>query len=369
MRKICHITSAHSRYDTRIFLKMCSSLAEYKSYSVFLVVADGQGDEIKNGVNIIDAGEKAQGRLSRMTQTTKKVYQKALELNCDIYHIHDPELIPNGLKLKKLKKKVVFDAHEDLPKQILGKHYLNKVIRVLLSKFFEKFEKYTCRKFDAILTATPHIRDKFLKINENCIDINNFPIMGELSNAIPWSEKLDEVCYVGGISQIRGIRELVKSFGYIDNVKLNLVGDFNEKSLEEEVKSYVEWDKINEFGFVNRSIVADIMSRSKAGIVTFHPLPNHIEAQPNKMFEYMSAGLPIITSNFPLWKEIVEGNNCGICVNPLEPQEIADAVKYIIANPEEAEKMGENGKKAVLEKYNWQNEAKKLVDCYKSLLD
>ena len=110
------------------------------------------------------------------------------------------------------------------------------------------------------------------------------------------------------------------------------------------------------------------MSCSKAGIVTFHPLPNHIDAQPNKMFEYMSAGLPIITSNFPLWKEIVEGNNCGICINPLEPKEIAQAIEYIITHPKEAEQMGQNGKKAVLEKYNWGVEEKKLFEIYKELI-
>jgi glycosyltransferase involved in cell wall biosynthesis len=110
------------------------------------------------------------------------------------------------------------------------------------------------------------------------------------------------------------------------------------------------------------------MSHSKAGIVTFHPLPNHIDAQPNKMFEYMSAGLPIITSNFPLWKEIVEGNSCGICVNPLDPEEIGKAIEYIISHSNEAEKMGQNGKKAVLEKYNWQVEEKKLFEVYEELL-
>ena len=93
-------------------------------------------------------------------------------------------------------------------------------------------------------------------------------------------------------------------------------------------------------------------------------MPNHVNALPNKMFEYMSAGLPVIASNFPLWKEIVEGNKCGLTVNPLSPKEIAEAIRYLLAHPEEARKMGENGRKAVLEKYNWDNESRKLMVFY-----
>ena len=109
------------------------------------------------------------------------------------------------------------------------------------------------------------------------------------------------------------------------------------------------------------------MGYSKAGLVTFLPSPNHLDAQPNKMFEYMSAGMPIITSNFPLWAEIVKENGCGLCVDPLKPEQIAIAIEYINSNPKEADNMGKNGKKAVLEKYNWGVEEVKLVNLYSRL--
>jgi glycosyltransferase involved in cell wall biosynthesis len=365
--KIIHLTSVHPRYDTRIFLKMCSSIAKQKGFEVSLVVADGNGNETKNDVNIIDVG-KLEGRVNRIFKTTKKVLKKAIELDGDIYHFHDPELIPVGLKLKKLGKKVIFDSHEDYPKEIIDREYLNKYLLKIISKSLLFYEKYTCEKFDAIITATPSIRDKFSKINKNSIDINNYSISEELSSDIKWSEKENKIIYVGGITKIRSIKEIVKSLKYLNDVQLILGGKFIEKDTEKEVRNYEEWKKVIYKGFVSREDYNNLLSISKVGLVLFHPYPNHVEAQPNKMFEYMSAGIPVIASDFPLWKDIIEKNNCGLCVNPLNPQEIANAVKYLIDNPLDAQKMGKNGKKAVMEKYNWNNEEKKLIELYKGLL-
>ncbi len=362
--KAVHISTVHPVFDTRIFYKECKSLVK-AGYEVHLIVQH-EKDEIIDGI-YIHALPKPKNRKERVSKLRKVALQRALKINAKIYHFHDPELIPLGLKLRKFGKKVIYDVHEDVPRQILSKEYLYPFLRPLIAKTFEIYENWASKKFNVIITATPHIRDRFIEINPNTIDINNYPKLDELFEPIDWEKRKNEICYIGGISRNRGIVELVKSLEYTDTV-LHLAGKFESEKLKNEVMSLKGWKKVKYYGFVDRQIVKRILGKVKIGVVTLHPTVNYLYSLPIKMFEYMSAGIPVLASDFPLWKEILEKNNCGVLVNPLNPKDIADGINYLLSNDNLMKQMGETGKILVKEKYNWENESRKLVLFYKKIV-
>lgn len=365
--RVAHLTSAHPRYDTRIFLKQCRSLAA-AGYETYLIVADGEGDGVRDGVRIRDAGA-ASGRRDRVFGATRRVLRRAIELDADVYHFHDPELLPIGLALKRRHKRVIYDAHEDVPRDILSKVYISAVARRPIAAVADRFERFASRRFDAVVAATPIIRDKFRSFGAVAVDVNNFPMLGELDIAATANEKAAEVCYVGGIASVRGIKEIVAAMSFCcSEARLNLAGTFDEAGLKADVEKLPGWDRVSELGYLSRPQVRDVLHRSVAGLVTLHPTQAYMDALPIKMFEYMSASIPVIASNFPLWREIVEANGCGLCVDPLNPAAIAVAIDKLMASPDLAREMGARGNEAIRQRYNWKAEERKLLSLYGQLL-
>jgi glycosyltransferase involved in cell wall biosynthesis len=361
---IVHLTSAHPRFDTRIFVKQCRSLKD-AGHDVTLVVADGMGNTVRDGVKIVDVGI-ATGRFSRMLSSTRRVIAAAKASDFEVCHIHDPELLAGGLLLKRSGKKVVYDAHEDLPRQIMAKSYLPRLVRRPVAWAAGTSERHICRRLDGVVAATPTIRDRFLSMGCKAIDINNYPDLRDVSvPASSWSRKARDVCYIGSISATRGVHELVRAAALLDgDTRIHLAGNFSEKATEREVRSHAGWSRIVPHGHVGRAAVNDILARSIAGIVTLHPTSSYVQSLPVKMFEYMAAGIPVVASDFPLWRQIVGPEECGIFVDPVDPSQIASALNYLVNNPEEAQRMGENGRRLVETKYNWKSEEKKLIGLY-----
>jgi glycosyltransferase involved in cell wall biosynthesis len=373
--KVCHITSVHSAMDTRILIKECQSLQK-AGHEVVYIVPNAE-DSVQFGVKIKGVSSTAANRLKRMVNTTSLVYEEALRQDADLYHFHDSELIPIGLKLKAKGKKVIYDVHEDLPEQILSKQWIPGPLRKSVAFGAKNFEKYASKRFDAVVTATPYINERFKTYNSNSVTIHNYPLLQELMKSTdvqdvpePLKDDKKRVVYLGGIYLLRGIKEMVRSVEKVNEtqpVEFRLGGSFAPASLEDEVKKMSGWKHVNYLGFLNRKEVKEELSYSNAGLVLLHPEPRFVVSYPIKLFEYMSAGLPVIASNFPLWQDIVRDNECGICVDPLNIEEIAKAIESILNNPDLAAEMGAKGRRAIEEKYNWEKESERLIELYERL--
>jgi glycosyltransferase involved in cell wall biosynthesis len=367
-RKVCILTSVHSPFDTRIFHKQAKTLAK-AGYEVALI-AQHDKDEIVDGIKIV-ALPRPRNRFWRMLGTWR-VFRLALKQKADIYHFHDPELLPTGLLLKLItQSRVIYDVHEDYPEAILTKHWLPSLARKPVACFFNFLEKWAASQLDYTIAATDDIAGKF-ESKGKVTTIKNYPILERFDSAFRRDIERPTLIYVGGLSQTRGISEIVQAMSYLDSsseAKLVLYGKFEPANYRDILKELNGFKKVAYRGWIEPEQVWLNMHKATIGMVCIHPVERYRIALPVKLFEYMAAGLPVIASNFPLWKEIVEGNNCGLTVNPLDPREIARAVEYLLGHPDEARKMGENGRKAVMEKYNWETESQKLLDLYEDLLN
>jgi len=338
------------------------------------LVAPNDSSETVDDVNVVHISNDKR-RLQRILVNSNQVFHKALQLKADLYHFHDPELIPAGLLLTFCGRSVVYDIHEDVPLALFApsRNYMPLSIKPYASWIIRHFENIAAKRFAALIAATPAIGLRFKSINKNTYIINNFPMTKELISPDPgpWNQRLNNVCYVGAISQERGLNEMIAAMGFLPNhldAKLKLAGPFSPSRLRDVALRMPEWRHVDELGFINRVQLSSLLGQVRAGLVLFHPDPNHIQSQPNKLFEYMSAGIPVIASDFPVWRKLVSETGCGLVVDPLDSKAIADAIEYLLTHPLEAETMGERGRETVKRFYNWEVEEKKLLTAYKNIL-
>ncbi len=367
MFKVCILTSVHQTFDTRIFHKEAKVLAG-AGYEVVLIVPHNQ-DEVVDGIQI-RALLKPRGRRERMMRTIWQLYQVAIAENAKIYHFHDPELIPVGFLLKLRGKRVIYDAHEDVPRQILSKYWISRGLRGFVAKAAGLIEALAVRYLDGVVAATPVIAKRF-PLGKRVL-VQNFPLAGELVSPkrMPYAGRSPLFAYVGAVSEIRGINEMVQAVALIPdklNARLILAGRFYPSQLESEIQSTHGWCRAEFLGWLSRVQLADLLGRVRAGLVVLHPTLNYLDSYPVKLFEYMSAGLPVVVSDFPLWRRIIEDAGCGILVDPLNPRLIAEAMRWLLEHPVEAEAMGRRGQQAIGERYKWDTEALKLLNFYKVL--
>ena len=366
MIKVCHMTSAHGVEDVRIFRKECVSLAE-AGYEVYLVER-GESYE-KNGVHIVGVGDIPANRRKRMTEGAKKVYKAGLALDADIYHFHDPELLPYGLKLKRKGKKVIFDSHEHTAEAILKKAWLPVAVRRGIHWTYSTYQASICRKLDAVVSVTPNIVNYFKAINSNTVQVANNPDFAEQVSAPSMDSR--RIVFAGGISSQWNHHCIIEALESLSDCRYTLCGPVDDGYFQM-LKALPAWNRVDYLGKIPHAQVSEEMSHSSIGLALLTPGHNTDWQKGTmgntKIFEEMMAGLPIVCTDFFLWKEFVDRYHCGICVDPTNVDEIASAIRYLLDNPEEARQMGENGRRAVKEEFNWGVEEKKLLALYEDIL-
>ena len=364
---VCHLTTVHRALDDRIFLRECRTLAA-SGYDVTIVAPEDSGGCV-DGVRV-HAVDSPRGRLARMTRTLLNVYLAALKRNARTYHLHDPELIPIGFLLRLQGKNVVYDSHEDLVTDVLVKEWIPERLRPAAQLLCHALVQATGAGYSAIVAATPTIAERFPSKKTSVI--RNYPVPDEIAGLgdFAYEHRPYNVIYLGGLTTIRGCREMVGAVGTAalpSGTRLVLAGTFQEPHLEAQLRGLPGWERVEFLGWQPRSRVSALLGSSRVGLCVLHPVPSYVDALPVKLFEYMAAGMPVIASDFPLWRAVVSKAGCGFLVDPRDTRAIGDAIAYLLNNPEEAAVMGRRGREAVLAEYNWAREAEALLGLYASL--
>jgi glycosyltransferase involved in cell wall biosynthesis len=367
--KIAHVSTVHRWNDTRIFHKMCVGLARV-GHDVHLIIP-AERDFSSNGVQI-HALKQGGTRLARILVRPWLACRVVLRLRPDLVHLHDPELLPLGLILQGLGYKIVFDSHEDYPEKFLTKTWLPSMLRKPLAVIVAVLDRIAGRFLSGVVAATPTVARAFGA--DRAVVVQNYSIVDTwgTDTSMAYADRPEAFTYVGGLSRDRGVEAMVEAMRQLHECRtgalLKLAGDFDPPELRACLENNPGWSQVEPLGWLDRAAVRQLFGSVRGGLVVLAPTSTYVTAVPTKLFEYMAAGLPVIVSDFPLMREIVERYGCGLLVDPTNPTEVATAMNRLLSHPQEAEAMGRAGRAAVMSEFNWQREEQRLLGLYGRIL-
>jgi len=366
--RVCIITVAHEARDERIFHKQALSLTG-AGYDVGMI-APWAASEESGPVRKLPLPE-FHGRVDRLVRGAWRALTMAWRERAAVYHFHDPELLPVGLALKLSGHRVIYDVHEDYSRKILSRQ-LPRILRTIASKGLRGFEAVCAWSFDHIITADSHVASLFAAAKTTVI-ANYPPLDFVQSSAAPSSCRHDaafRIVYVGGISHSRGIGKILDAVDLINDppVEFHLAGNVSDAGLLVRLKSH---PRVVYHGVLPWEQVSGLLTQADVGMLALQPIPA-FEYCPGeniiKLWEYLGVGLPVIISNFPKLKKLIEELDAGMSVDPTNSAAIADAIRVLGNNTALRLRLGENGRAAVLKERNWEAEAIKLVQIYRRIL-
>ena len=376
--KICILTTVDSPFDPRVFYKEAKSLA--KVHDVIVIApSDEPIDKEIDGIRVITVRKLTNKILHPITMW--KIFREGLKQECDVCHCHAPGGLFLGALLKISKRsKVVYDAREHYPSLIAENSLFPDFIRPLVRFLADIEERVLIRFADVVITVNESLQKHYAKIGKEAIVIYNFPNLKAFNpdkkNGILGKEYAQNkiVIYEGAVSRKRGLDKFLLALPKVRetvlDVKFLVVGKlFDTGDFEKWIDDYLKKQKLNAnfemIGQKPHEEVVNYINISNVGIILFQPTHyNNLIGLPLKLFEYMACGKPVVASNFPEIRKVVKEADCGILVDPTDVDEIADAILYLLEHPEEAKRMGENGRRAVEEKYNWDKMEEKLLELY-----
>ncbi len=372
--KICMLTTVHQSFDTRIFYKESKSLQKAGHTVTLIAPSDTASKNNVDGIHVITVKKPDSKILHPITMV--RVFITGFCQDCDVYHCHEPGSLFVCALLKLLRRtKLVYDAHEHYPSIISENSLFPKYLKHSIYKIVDISEKTLCKFTNIIITVNHSLENRYEKIKDVVV-LFNVPIL-DLFNVSNSIKEKSVIISLGNISEKRGFDKLLFSMKKIKQtkpyVKLLILGhilDTNKFSTW--VDDYIRTNGLEEnvelIDWIPHSDVVRYIETSTVGIILFQPTHyNNLIGLPNKLFEYMACGIPVIASNFQEIRIIINKSNCGILIDPTNTQEITDAILWLLEHPEEAEQMGENGRRAVEETYNWGNMEKRLFKVYEEL--
>ena len=355
--------------DSRIFYKECRSLVK-AGYDVTLIANHNKKEEVIGGVKIISF-PLFKNRLTRMLFSPLRMFFLARKQEAAIYHFHDPELVITGLLLKCSGAKVIFDVHEDIVKQIKIKKFL--LFSSLLSRLFVPLNYLSAKCFHLVLAE--HSYEKIYKKHTRRYRIVlNMPDIGFFE---PYSVTGRSDCrgifYIGRVTKLRGIDVMVRALHILKKKKIDVtmhVVGYIDPALKEELENLDYFAEIEEniifYGKRTLEEGYEIAKKCFAGLSVLKPVENYLHSYSTKVFEYMAVSLPVITSDFPLYKDVVEVHGCGFCIDPGDPDVLANSIIDLLTNKDKAGEMGLKGREAAIKEFNWEKEEKKLLEMYQA---
>lgn len=371
--RICHVCNGHSVDDVRVFHRACCELAT-AGYEVHLF-AQGKGTEAyeEKGV-VIHPLPEPKSSWQRHTRASR-VAQLAADLRPDLFHVHEPDLLGPVIS-RAGSRPVIYDVHESYLDLLSETASMPTWIRPFVRIAWDHWERRLVRRCAGVVTVTETIAKRYASLNVNTCIVANFPdwqSMDELSSV----QRDGATCVMAGtLSPSRGLPIIFRALALLKqrglNVRLNLAGNASNDyllSLWHDAEGLGVREQVDYHGMLSKEEALLFQKKADIGLVTYQPLLYCMNSLPNKLLECMSLGVPVVYSNFPNYREIAEKAGAGIMVDPTVPEQIADAIETLVRNPDLARRMGEAGKRAVRERFNWGVERVKLLRLYHEILD